>query len=68
MILIWALIGTVFLVLLIVSLGLKRHGEHPIAQPNWQSTDERFRDPSTGRVMRVWIDPGTGSRHYVPEP
>ena len=29
---------------------------------------ERFVDPSTKRVMRVWIDPGDHSRHYVPEP
>ncbi len=68
MILIPGAFVVLFVVLLIVSLGLKRHGEHPMAQPNWQPTNERFRDPSTDRVMRVWIDPATGSRHYVPEP
>jgi hypothetical protein len=31
-----------------------------------QATPERFRDPRTGRVMRVWIDPG-GARRYVAE-
>lgn len=34
---------------------------------NWQRTDELFRDPSSGRLMRVWIDPADGTRHYVPD-
>jgi hypothetical protein len=34
----------------------------------WVPTSERFRDPSTSTVMRVWIDPADQSRHYVPEP
>jgi hypothetical protein len=47
--------------------GLRRHGESPVAAPGWVPTGESFRDPSTGRIMRVWIDPADGSRHYVPE-
>jgi hypothetical protein len=47
--------------------GLRRHGESQVAQPGWVPTEESFRDPSTGRIMRVWIDPVDGSRHYVPE-
>lgn len=47
--------------------GLRRHGESPVAAEGWQPTQESFRDPSTGRIMRVWIDPRDGSRHYVPE-
>jgi hypothetical protein len=47
--------------------GLRRHGESPEAAPGWVPTEESFRDPSTGRVMRVWVDPVDGSRHYVPE-
>jgi len=31
-------------------------------------TDERFRDPTTRAIMRVWVDPADLSRHYVPEP
>lgn len=31
-------------------------------------TGERFRDPSSGKITRVWVDPADGSRHYVPEP
>jgi hypothetical protein len=30
-------------------------------------TDERFRDPTTRVILRVWVDPSDQSRHYVPE-
>ena len=48
----------------------RRRGHAQAAQPaaGWIPTDERFRDPTTRAVMRVWIDPGDHSRHYVPEP
>jgi hypothetical protein len=49
-------------------LQLHRHGESHLPAESWQRTDEVFRDPSSGRVMRVWIEPNDGSRHYVPEP
>ncbi len=42
------------------------HGDAEAPQPDWQPTSERFRDPRSGRVMRVWVDAG-GGRHYVPE-
>jgi hypothetical protein len=45
----------------------RRHGEGARPNPGWRPTNERFRDPSTNRIMRVWIDPATGSRHYVSE-
>ena len=45
----------------------RRHGESDAAQPGWLPTKERFMDPTTRRVMRVWIDPARGERHYVPE-
>jgi len=66
------LIGLVILAVLFVVaftgwLKLRRHGESPVAAETWQPTDEVFRDPSSSRVMRVWIDPTDGSRHYVPE-
>jgi len=35
---------------------------------DFQRTDERFLDPSTGVLMRVWFDPNTGERRYLPEP
>jgi hypothetical protein len=42
------------------------HGDAAAAQPDWTPTSERFRDPRSGRVMRVWLDPA-GGRHYVAE-
>jgi hypothetical protein len=57
----------VFVVLFVVSLTLRRHGESDRPRDGWRSTDELFKDPSTGRTIRVWIDPEDGSRHYVPE-
>ena len=46
-----------------------RRGHAQAAQPaaGWIPTNERFRDPTTRAVMRVWIDPADQSRHYVPE-
>jgi hypothetical protein len=45
----------------------KRHAQVAEPQPGWVPTAERFRDPSSGTVMRVWTDPADGSRHYVPD-
>lgn len=46
--------------------GRRRHGETAGVLPHWVATDEVFRDPASGRVMRVWIDPTDGKRHYAP--
>jgi hypothetical protein len=40
------------------------HGEADVPAPDWQPTNERFRDPRTNKVMRVWVD-AAGGRHYV---
>ena len=42
-------------------------GETGRPEARFRSTDERFVDPTTGVPMRVWIDPATGERRYVPE-
>jgi Domain of unknown function (DUF1707) len=42
------------------------HGHADAPSPGWQPTPERFRDPRTNQVMRVWVD-ASGGRHYVPE-
>lgn len=42
------------------------HGEVDKPGPDWQPTSERFRDPRTRRVLRVWVD-AAGERHYVEE-
>ena len=46
----------------------RRHAQRPEPDAGWVPTPERFRDPSTRTIMRVWIDPADLSRHYVPEP
>jgi hypothetical protein len=42
------------------------HGDADGPGPGWKPTGERFRDPRTKRVMRVWEDL-SGQRHYVPD-
>jgi hypothetical protein len=48
------------------SVRSRGHAETDVPAPGWRPTGERFRDPRSGRVMRVWVDNG-GSRHYVPD-
>ena len=42
-------------------------GEPVQPGPQFRPTDERFVDPTTGVPMRVYVDPSTGDRRYVPE-
>jgi Domain of unknown function (DUF1707) len=42
------------------------HGDADAPAAGWRPTAERFRDPRTNRVMRVWED-AAGVRHYVPD-
>jgi hypothetical protein len=46
-------------------LSRRRHGESAAPGAAWVPTPERFRDPKSGRIMRVWVDPVTDARHYV---
>jgi hypothetical protein len=46
----------------------RRHAQRAEPGAGWVPTAERFRDPSTRAIMRVWVDPADLSRHYVPEP
>jgi hypothetical protein len=46
------------------------HGQAPRPEPGWVPTSERFRDPTSGVVMRVWLDPAAkpgAERRYVPD-
>jgi Domain of unknown function (DUF1707) len=45
----------------------RRHAQASGPATGWLPTSERFRDPASGKIMRVWIDPADQSRHYVPE-
>jgi hypothetical protein len=42
-------------------------GEPDVPGPPFQATPERFVDPSTGRLMRVYLDPASGARRYHAE-
>jgi hypothetical protein len=42
-------------------------GEPHPPEPRFRPTEERFVDPTTHVPMRVWVDPATGDRRYVPE-
>ena len=44
-----------------------RHAQTRKPEPGWVPTAERFRDPASGVIVRVWIDPSDESRHYVPD-
>jgi DNA-binding SARP family transcriptional activator len=44
-----------------------RHAQTRKPEAGWVPTAERFRDPSSGVIMRVWIDLSDESRHYVPD-
>jgi hypothetical protein len=65
-----AVIGILILVVVVgfvvASLFVRRHRESDRPGPGWQPTEEVFNDPSTDRVMRVWLD-ASGERHYVRE-
>jgi Domain of unknown function (DUF1707) len=47
--------------------GRRRHAQAGQPGVGWVPTEERFRDPSSGTIMRVWVDPADRSRHYVPD-
>ncbi len=36
-------------------------------EPRFERTDEVFIDPTSGLRMRVFLDPRSGDRRYVPE-
>ena len=44
-------------------------GEPPdtTLEPRFRPTDEVFMDPTSGRKMRVWLDPRSGERRYRAE-
>jgi hypothetical protein len=64
--LVWAIVLLVLIICAVLSITLRRHGESDKPNPDWKRTEELFNDPSTNRVMRVWLD-ASGERHYVPE-
>lgn len=64
---VWVVLAAAVVVACVASLFLRRHGEAAMPARDWRRTDEVFIDPSTGRRMRVWVDPADSARRYVPE-
>jgi hypothetical protein len=62
---VYALVGVAVVVAAVLSLFVRRHGESERPAAHWLRTDETFLDPTTGRQMRVWVEPAGGQRHYV---
>jgi hypothetical protein len=63
---VFVIIALVLIGLLVASFFVRRHGESEKPQPGWRRTEEVFNDPSTNRLVRVWLDQ-SNERHYVPE-
>lgn len=61
-----ALECAIFGILILVGTLLERHyrSRRPSSGAAWQSTDERFLDPSTGEFTEVRYNPQTGERSY----
>jgi hypothetical protein len=68
---IYSIVSAAVLVLLLLVIVRIQRAKGSIADrtpgARWQRTEEVIRDPFTSQVVRVWIDPTDGSRHYVPE-
>ncbi len=60
------LLMAAMLVVVGMSLFVRRHGDADDPGAGWSPTDEVLSDPGTDHVMRVWSD-ASGGRHYVPE-
>ncbi len=43
----------------------RRYRSRVSGTAGWQDTDEKFVDPTTGRLMKVRFNPRTGERDYV---
>jgi hypothetical protein len=54
---------------LLFALAIERWRYKPLTSgrpgPDWISTDERFVDPESGRLVTVFYKPSTGERRYM---
>ena len=55
--------------ILLIGLAIERWRYKPLTErspgPDWTATDERFVDPETGKLVRVYYHPASGERRYV---
>jgi hypothetical protein len=69
---VWSFSGSFALMIVgalavITSIFERAYGS-PVRPPvgaGWRATDERFIDPESGQLVRVWFEPDTGERRYV---
>lgn len=62
------IIGAVVLLFAIVGYFIWDRRYRGDADGAFQRTDEVFKDPTSGRMTRVYEDPKTGRRQYRDEP
>lgn len=61
----WVIVGSLLVVgTLLERVRYKRLADHA-PDGRFERTTERFRDPTTGQVVDVYVDPKTGERAYV---
>jgi len=60
------IVGVIAIVTVFLEPIYGRANGKPVGR-DWRSTDEKFVDPETGRLVIVWFDPQTGERRYVEE-
>jgi hypothetical protein len=66
-----SIVGAIVAAVLLAIVWRIQRLKHSVADrvpgARWQRTDEVIEDPVTKQMVRVWVDPADGSRHYVPE-
>jgi hypothetical protein len=60
-------IGLIVLFLVIFKMRARAVPEARAPGEDWQRTDELVHDPTTGRTLRIWVDPADGARYTVAE-
>lgn len=57
--------GTVIVIGTLFEQIVYKHAASSAPGPGWVRTAERFVDPTTGKTLTVYEQPGTGERTYV---
>jgi hypothetical protein len=65
--LVLSLVAVAFLVIILVKFRSKPIQEAQVPGEDWKPTRETLQDPTTGRTLRIWIDPADGTRYSVAE-
>lgn len=60
------IVGVIVIITALLEPIYGRANGKPVGR-DWRSTDEKFVDPETGKLVTVWFDRKTGERRYVEE-